>query len=92
MQKFDDRRKPDRTAILAPSVTRGKKQQRGTQALPAPAKQIRGDFGDGRKRCFTLARELFLDEDEVFANQIKYLFDRQKGDDVSPRLNLFPET
>jgi hypothetical protein len=88
VQKFDDRGKANSAAIFAARIACGKKQERGTQALPSPAQQIRGDFGDGRKGGIALPRELFFDQDEIVANEIKNLFSREQRDGKSPDLTL----
>jgi hypothetical protein len=70
----------------------GEKQKCGAQALPAAAKEIGGDFRDGRKGGFALPCKFLFDQNEVVTNQIKNLFDRQQGDSTSPELTLFRET
>jgi hypothetical protein len=37
-----------------------------------------------------LARQLFLDENEIVADEIENLFGRQQSDGVSPKLVFFP--
>src|SRR6266403_276276 len=73
-------------------MARREKQERGSQALPAAAKQVRGDFRNRRKSSFALAREFFLDKSEIVADKIKNLFDRQQRDGVSPKLFIRLET
>jgi hypothetical protein len=84
VEKFDNSSESNRAAVFAARVTRRKKQEGGTQPLPTPTEQVRGDFRDSRKRRITLPREFLLDLNEVVADQIKYLFDRQQRDGVSP--------
>jgi hypothetical protein len=84
VQKLDDCCEADSAAIFAARAACGKKQERGTHALPSPTQQIRGDFGDGRKSGITLPREFFLDQNEIVANEIKNLFSREQRDSVSP--------
>src|SRR5258708_40127841 len=88
MQKLDDGGKANGATVLAARVTRGKEQERGTHALPSPAQQILGDFRDGRKRGIALPPKLFLDQNEVVADQIKNLFSRQKRVGLYPKLVL----
>jgi len=86
VQKFDDRGETDGAAISAARITRGKKQERGTHALPTTAQQIGGNFGDRRKGGFGLPRKLFFDQEEVVADEIKNLFSRKQSDGKSPDL------
>src|SRR5262249_6481539 len=65
-------------------MARREKQKGRPQALPSPAKQVGGDFGDGRKSGVGLPCELLLNKDEVLTDKIKNLFDRQKRDGWSP--------
>jgi len=76
VQELDNSGQADSAAILAASVACGKKQKGGTHALPSPAQQIRGDFRDGWKSGIALPRELFLNQDEIVADEIKNLFSR----------------
>src|SRR5258706_814505 len=92
MQKLDNGGKADSAAIFAARVTCGKKQERGTHALPSAAQQIRSDFRNGRKSGIALARKFFLNQEEVVADQIKNLFSRKQRDGKSPDLTLIPET
>ena len=80
VQKFDDGGEPNAAAVFAARVTCGKKQERGAQALPSAAQQICGDFRDSGEGCVALPRELFLDEDEVVADEIKNLFSGEQRD------------
>src|SRR5260370_2946161 len=91
-KKLDDSREANGTAVLAAGVAGGEKQERWTHALPSPAEEICRDFGNGRKGRIALARELFLNQEEVVADQVKNLFRRQKSDGLSPKLILFPKT
>lgn len=92
MQEFYDSCQTDRAAIGAACVARRKKQERGAQALSSTAEQVRRDFRNGRKSSFALPREFFLDQNEIVADQIKNLFDRQQRDGVSPKLFIGLET
>src|SRR6202171_5181444 len=92
MQKFHDGGEADGAAILAARIACGKEQERGTHALPSPAQQIRSDFRDGRKGGIALSRELFLDQNEVVADEIKNLFSREQRDGKSPDLTVVLET
>jgi hypothetical protein len=92
VQKFDDGGEADGAAIFAARVACGKEQERGTHALPSSAQQIRGNFRDGRKGGITLSPELFLDQDEIVADEIKNLFSREQRDSKSPDLTLVFET
>jgi hypothetical protein len=84
VEKFDDSSESNRAAVFAACVARGKQQKSWPQPLPTPTEQVRGDFRDSGKRRVALPRELFLDQNEVVTDQIKYLFDRQQCDGVSP--------
>lgn len=84
MKKFDDGGKPNRAAVSAACVTRRKEQKRGTQPLPSTTQQIGDNFGDGGKGRVTLPRKFLFDQNEVVADQIKYLLDRQQRDGASP--------
>jgi hypothetical protein len=84
VEKLDDRCEADSAAIFAACVAGGKKQKRWPQSFPSAAQQIRGDFRDRRKSSVALPRKLLFDQNEVVADQIKYLFDRQQRDGVSP--------
>jgi len=53
----------------------GEQEQRGAEALPSPAEEIAGDFGDGLIGGGALAREFLLDLHEVIAYEFKNLFD-----------------
>ena len=78
MKEFDDGGELDGAAGIAfasGSVAVGKQEQRGAEALPSPAEEIAGDFGDGLVSGGALARKLLLDLHEVFAHQFKNLFD-----------------
>ena len=92
VQEFYDSREADGAAIRAACMARGKKQQRGPQPFSASAEQVRADFRNRRKRSFALTREFLLNKSEIVADQIKNLFDRQKGDGVSPKLFISLET
>ena len=92
MEKFDDSGQADGAAIRAARMPRGEKQESRTQTFSATAEEIRGDFRNGRKSRFTLPCKLLFDQNEVIADQLKNLFDRQQGDGVSPELTLFVET
>src|SRR6266481_9318502 len=92
MQKLDHSSEADRAAILATCITTGKKQERGTHALPSAAKQIRSDFRNGRKTGVALPREFFFNQQKVVADEIKNLFSREQRDGKSPELTLVPET
>ena len=92
VQEFYDGSQTDGAAIGAPCVARREKQERRTQALPAAAEQVRGDFRNWRKSSFTLPREFFLDQSEIVTDKIKNLFDRQQRDGVSPKLFIGLET
>src|SRR6266851_2473824 len=92
MQKLDDGCKANRAEILAARIACGKNQEGRAHALPAPAQQILGNFRDGRKGGIALARELFFDQKEVVADQIKNLFRGQKSDGLSPKLILYAKT
>ena len=84
VEKFDDRGEANGAAIRAAGIACGKEQQRGAQALPSAAQQIRGDFRNRRKGGFALPREFLFDQNEVVADEIKNLFDRQQSDGVLP--------
>jgi hypothetical protein len=84
VQKFDYGGEADGAAIFAARVAGGKKQKRGTHALPSSTQQIRGDFRDKRKGGMALAREFFFDQEQVVTNKIKNLFGRQQRYGVSP--------
>jgi len=84
MQKLDHSSEADRAAILAACVTRGKKQESGTHALPSAAEQVLGDFGNRRKGGIALAREFFFNQQKVVADEIKNLFSREQRDGKSP--------
>jgi hypothetical protein len=84
VQKFDDGGEANGAVILAARVVCGEEQKSGAQALPSPAKQIRCDFRDSGEGGVALPRELFLDEDEVVADEIKNLFSREQRDGLSP--------
>jgi hypothetical protein len=84
VQQFDDGREANGAAVFAARVTRGKEQKRGAQALPSAAEQIRSDFRDSGKGCVALPRELFLDQNEIVADEIKNLFCREQRDGLSP--------
>src|SRR6267143_2866052 len=88
MQEFYYGGQTDGAAIGAPCVARREKQERRTQALPAAAEQVCGDFRNRRKSSFALPREFFLDQSEIVADKIKNLFDRQQRDGVSPNYSL----
>ena len=92
VEKFDNSSESNRAAVFAARVTGRKKQEGGTQPLPSTAQQISGNFRYGRERRVTLPREFLLDLNEVVADQIKYLFDRQQRASVSPELTLFVVT
>jgi len=92
VQEFYDRSQADRTTIGAACVARREKQERGAQALPAASEQVRRDFRNRRKSSVALPRELFLDQNEIVADQIKNLFDRQQRDGISPKLFIGLET
>jgi len=92
VQEFYDGSQTDGAAIGAPCVARREKQECRTQALPAAAEQVRGDFRNRRKSSFTLPREFFLDQSEIVTDKIKNLFDRQQRDGVSPKLFIGLET
>jgi hypothetical protein len=92
VQEFYDGSQTDRAAIGASGMARREKQERGAQALSATAEQVRRNFRNGRKSSFALPRELFLDQNEIVADQIKNLFDRQQRDGVSPKLFIGLET
>jgi hypothetical protein len=74
MQKLDDGGEADSAAIFAARVPGGKEQERGTHALPSSAQQILDDFRDGWEGSMALPRKLFLNQEEVVADQIKNLF------------------
>src|SRR5260370_31055859 len=84
VQKLDDSGKADGTAIFATCVTRGKKQESGTHALPSAAEQVLGDFGNRRKGGIALPREFFFNQKKVVADEIKNLFSREQRDGKSP--------
>jgi hypothetical protein len=84
VEKFDHRCEANRAAIFAACVAGGKKQKRWPQSFPSAAQQIRGDFRDRRKSSVALPREFLFYENEVVTDQIKYLFDRQQRDGMSP--------
>lgn len=92
MQEFNDSSQADGAAIGAACMARGEKQERGAQALSPAAEQVGRDFRNRRKSSFALPRELFLDQNEIVADQIKNLFDRQQRDGVSPKLFIGLET
>jgi hypothetical protein len=92
MQKLDDGGETDGAAIFATGIICGKEQERGAHALPSPTEQICCDFGDGRERGTTLARELLFDENKIVADEIKDFLGGQKRDGASPKLALFPVT
>src|SRR5260370_14870666 len=92
MQKLDHSSEADRAAILATCITRGKKQERGTHALPSAAKQIGSDFRNGRKSGVALSREFFFNQQKVVADEIKNLFSPSQRDGKSPELTLVPDT
>ena len=80
VEEFDDGGELDGAAGVAFAsgcVAVGKKEQRGAEALPSPAEEIAGDFGDRLVGGGALAREFLLDLHEVFAHQLKNLFDGQ---------------
>jgi hypothetical protein len=84
VEKLDDRCEADSAAIFAACVAGGKKQKRWPQPFPSAAQQISGNFRYGRERRVTLPHEFLFDQNEVVADEIKYLFDRQQRDGVSP--------
>src|SRR5437899_8657774 len=92
VQKLDDRGETDSAAIFAARVAGGKKQERGTHALPTSAQQICSNFGNRRKGGSGLPRKLFFNQEEVVANEIKNLFSREERDGKSPDLTLVFET
>jgi len=92
VQEFYHGSQPYGAAIGSACVARGEKQERGPQPLSATAEQIRSDFRNRRKSSLALSREFFLDQREIFADQIKNLFDRQQRDGVSPKLFICLET
>ncbi len=92
VQEFYDSGQTNGAAIGAACVACREKQERGAQALPAPAEQIGSNFRNRRKSSLALPREFFLDKSEIVADQIKNLFDRQQRDGVSPKLFICLET
>jgi hypothetical protein len=92
VQELYHGRQTNGASIRAAGVARREKQERRTKALPAAAKQVRGDFRNRRKSSFALPREFLLDKSEIVADQIKNLFDRQQRDGFSPKLFIGPET
>jgi hypothetical protein len=92
MQEFHDSSQTDRTAIGAACVARREEQERGAQAFSATAEQVGSDFRNRRKSSVALPREFFLDQNEIVADQIKNLFDRQQRDGISPKLFIGLET
>jgi len=92
VQKFDNGGEADGAAIFTARVACGKEQERGTHALSTTAEQIRSNFRHGRKGGIALPRELFLDQDEVVADEIKNLFSREQRDSKPPNLILALET
>jgi hypothetical protein len=84
VQKFDDRGQADGAAVFAARIICGKEQKRGTHALPSAAQQIRSNFRDSGEGCLTLAREFFLDQNEIVADEIENLFSRKQRDGFSP--------
>jgi hypothetical protein len=84
VQKLDDGGEADGAAVFAARVTRGKEQERGAHALPSPTQQIGGDFRDSGEGGVALPRELFFDQDEIVADEIKNLFCREQRDGLSP--------
>jgi hypothetical protein len=84
VEKFDHRCEANRAAVFAACVAGGEKQKRWPQPLPSSSEQVRGDFRDRRKSSVALPRKLLFDQNEVVADQIKYLFDRQQRDGMSP--------
>lgn len=80
MQEFDHGCELDGAAavrIPAGSVTMAQEQQSRPEALPSPAQQVAGDFGNRLIGCRTLARKFLFDKDQVFPHQLKNLLDRQ---------------
>jgi hypothetical protein len=84
VEKLDDRCEANRAAVFAACVASGKKQKRWPQPLPSSSEQVRSDFRDSRKSSVALTRKFLFDQNEVIADQIKYLFDRQQRDGMSP--------
>jgi hypothetical protein len=84
VQELNDGGEANGAAIFAARVVCRKEQERGAHALPSPAQQIRGDFRDSGEGCVALPRELFLDQDEIVADEIKNLFSREQRDGLSP--------
>src|SRR5260370_11510051 len=76
VQKLDDSREANGTAVLAAGVASGEKQERSTHALPSPAQETCRAFGNARKGRIALARKLFLNQEEVVTDQVKNLFRR----------------
>jgi hypothetical protein len=64
-------------AFASGGVAVGKQEQRWAETLPSPAEEIAGDFGNGLVSGGALAREFLFDLYEVFAHQLKNLFDGQ---------------
>jgi hypothetical protein len=52
-------------------------QQCRAKALPSPAEEIAGDFGDRLEGTGALTREFLLDAEEVFADQVEDFFDSE---------------
>jgi hypothetical protein len=71
VEEFDDGGEFDGAAgiaFAAGGVAVGEEEQCGAEALPPPAEEITGDFGNGLVGGGALAREFLLDLHEVFAH------------------------
>jgi hypothetical protein len=88
VQEFDYGGETNCAGTIFSSVGVGEQQQRGAQALAASTEKIAGDFAYRLVGGGALARELLFYENEVVANQIKNLFNRQKRDGTSPWAGL----
>jgi len=76
----------NRTGAVFAGVAVAEEKQSGTQAFAAAAEEIAGDFGDGLESNGALPRELFLNENEIVADEIKDFFRGKQRDGRPPRL------
>ncbi len=66
------------------SVTIAEKKQSGAQAFATAAQKIGSYFGNGLEGRRALPCKLFLDEDQIVADQIENLLSRQQRDGFPP--------
>ena len=71
---LNHRRELDRARAFIAEELRGEQQQRGAYALAAAGAQVFADLGDGGDIRDGVLPELFLDGDNVVAEQVENLF------------------